>query len=406
MTPAERVISKFGGQTALADAINKRQSTVQHWAKTGLIPAKWYGHILKRATALNIDLSASDLVEEVEVLPPAAAKPVAKWWGDLQIGNAEIPVYVLDDGRRVLSRTGATGLLTGGKGGGNLESYLGVRPLEAYLPADLPDHMIEFEIQGVVNKTVRGILADTFLTICRAYIKARDARADGMTPRQIGIAIQAGMFLSACAGVGLTALIDEATGYQYARTEDALRVKLKLYLEDEMRKWEKTFPDELWKEFARLTNWSGSVTQRPKYWGKLVMELVYGYLDPDVAEWLKKNAPRPRGGQNYHQWLSSQYGLKRLVEHLWMLVGMASACYNMAELRQKMAEKFGREPVQFTLYLPPADLPVRAAVAKQPRRGGADSGANRSPIPIQTDPLISAETDHRFQSKPITLNRG
>jgi hypothetical protein len=44
------------------------------------------------------------------------------------------------------------------------------------------------------------------------------------------------------------------------------------------------------------------------------MELVYEYLDKDVAKWLKENAPEPRHGQNYHQWLSGQYGLKKLVE--------------------------------------------------------------------------------------------
>jgi hypothetical protein len=47
-----------------------------------------------------------------------------------------------------------------------------------------------------------------------------------------------------------------------------------------MRPWEKTFPDELWKEFGRLTNWRGSVSHRPKYWGHLVMELVYEILRP------------------------------------------------------------------------------------------------------------------------------
>jgi len=62
----------------------------------------------------------------------------------------------------------------------------------------------------------------------------------------------------------------------------------------------KTFPDQLWVEFGRLTNWQGSVHQRPKYWGKLVMELIYGYLDADVAAWLKENAPKPVHGQNYH----------------------------------------------------------------------------------------------------------
>lgn len=88
------------------------------------------------------------------------------------------------------------------------------------------------------------------------------------------------------------------------------------------------------------------------------MELVYGYLDPDVAEWLKKHAPKPRHGLNYHQWLSGQYGLKKLTEHIWMLIGIATVCRDMRELRQRMAERFGREPVQLTLYLPPAVTPV------------------------------------------------
>jgi hypothetical protein len=160
------------------------------------------------------------------------------------------------------------------------------------------------------------------------------------------------MFLASCAKLGLVALIDEATGYQYARAEDALRIKLRAYLEEEMRKWERTFPNELWVEFGRLTRWAGTVNQRPLYWGKLVMELVYDYLDKDVADWLRKNAPKPRHGQNYHQWLTAQYGLKKLVEHIWMLIGMASACTTMRELRERMAEKFGRQSLQLTLYVP------------------------------------------------------
>ncbi len=63
--------------------------------------------------------------------------------------------------------------------------------------------------------------------------------------------------------------------------------------------------------------------------------------------------PAPRTGQNYHQWMSSQYGLKRLIEHIWMLIGMASVCQDMRDLRQRMAEKYGRQGVQFTMYLPP-----------------------------------------------------
>ena len=115
---------------------------------------------------------------------------------------------------------------------------------------------------------------------------------------------------------------------------------------------EKTFPDQLWAEFGRLTNWKGSTnSQRPRYWGKLVMELVYDYLDKDVADWLRENTPTPQRGQNYHQWLSSQYGLRKLMEHIWMLIGMASSCQTMNQLRQMMADRYGRQGVLFMAYV-------------------------------------------------------
>lgn len=274
--------------------------------------------------------------------------------------------YVLSTGQRVIGRTSATELLTGIKGGGDLEKYIGVSSLSAFINRDLVlERMVQFslpEVEGL-ERDVKGLPTDLFIDICQGFVKALEATNDKeyeghkLTARQSEMAIKASMFLAACAKVGLDALVDEATGYQYERAEDALRLKLKLYLEDEMRKWEPTFPEQLWMEFGRLTNWKGPLHQRPKYWGKLVMELIYGYLDPDVARWLKANAPKPMHGQNYHQWLSSQYGLKKLTEHIWMVIGMASACRTMPELRARMAEKFGRTPVQLTLYLPFDQVP-------------------------------------------------
>jgi hypothetical protein len=62
--------------------------------------------------------------------------------------------------------------------------------------------------------------------------------------------------------------------------------------------------------------------------------------------------------------MSSQYGLKRLVEHLWKLVGMAAACKTMPELRYRMAEAYGREPFQYTLFIEP---PYKTMAAKRGR---------------------------------------
>jgi hypothetical protein len=213
------------------------------------------------------------------------------------------------------------------------------------------------EVEGL-GRDVKGLPTDLMIEICRAMVAALDAtnrKASGtkLTKRQAQIAIRAGMFVAACAKVGLDALVDEATGNQYERAEDALQVKLRAYLAQEMRKWEKTFPDELWKEFGRLTGWKGTVTQRPKYWGRLVTELVYEYLDPDVAKWLKDNVPQPQHGRNWHQYLSDQYGLRKLTEHIWMLIGISSTCRNISEVYDRMAEKYGRVGVQYRLFLPP-----------------------------------------------------
>lgn len=84
-----------------------------------------------------------------------------------------------------------------------------------------------------------------------------------MTDRQKQMAMNASAFLSAVAKIGLEALIDEATGYQYEREADALEVRFRVYLADELRAWEKTFPDELWLVFGRLTGWQGYLHKRP-----------------------------------------------------------------------------------------------------------------------------------------------
>jgi hypothetical protein len=299
--------------------------------------------------------------------------PVAKHKGFLDIMDIDLPCYVLDNGQRVIGRVAATEMLSGIKGGGGLERYLEVKALKPFIDLDLVlERFVAFrlpEVEGL-ERAVKGLTTDVLIDICRAFVAALEATERGdknvpaLTDRQKEIAIKAGMFLAACAKVGLDALVDEATGYQEFRDRDALQVKLRAYLENEMRKWEKTFPDELWIEFGRLTNWKGSVTQRPKYWGHLVTQLIYEYLDPDVAQWLKEHVPQPRHGRNYHQWLSAQYGLKKLVEHIWMVIGIARTCYNMEELKQKMRQMFGKGQVQYDLFLP---TPRQAQpLAKQP----------------------------------------
>jgi general stress protein YciG len=296
---------------------------------------------------------------EPELLEPIGTMPIARWRGALNIIGIEVPCYVLDNGTKIIGRTSATEVLTGIKGGGALEKYIGVKALEPFINKEnVLERLVPFrllEVEGL-EKAVKGLPADLMIELCQGFVAALQASLDPasthprLTDRQTQMAIKASMFLSACAKVGLEALIDEATGYQYERAEDALQVKLRAFIADELRGWEKTFPDELWHEFGRLTGWHGSLHSRPKWWGKLVIELIYDTLDPDVAEYLKTHKPPP--GVKWFQQLSENYGVRQLVSRCYEVIGMAKPCTNMRELRDRVAQHYGKRPVQYLLYLP------------------------------------------------------
>jgi len=298
-------------------------------------------------------------IPEDEVLEPMPSMPVARWRGMLNIVGLDVPCYLLDDGQKIIGRTAATELLTGIKGGGGLEKYIGVKALEPFINRDLVlERLVPFrlpEVEGL-ERAVKGLPADLMIEVCQGFVAALQSSFDPKSPhtrltdRQMQMAMQASAFLSACAKVGLEALIDEATGYQYDRAEDALQVKLRAFIAEELRGWEKTFPDELWAEFGRLTGWKGSLHSRPKWWGKLVIELIYDTLDSDIAEYLSKN--KPPSGIHWHRQLTENIGVRALVSRCYEIVGMAKDCKDMRELRDKVALHYGKRIVQFTLSLP------------------------------------------------------
>jgi hypothetical protein len=65
---------------------------------------------------------------------------------------------------------------------------------------------------------------------------------------------------------------------------------------------------------------------------------------------LTKNKPPP--GLKWHQQLTENFGARKLVSRCYEIIGMAKTCTNIRELREKVAQHYGKEPVQLTLYLP------------------------------------------------------
>jgi myo-inositol-1-phosphate synthase len=72
---AETIIRRFGGQSALAALLGKRQSTIQHWAKTGRVPAQWHRPLMSIARERGVILEPKDFTAtQVQPIPPASGK--------------------------------------------------------------------------------------------------------------------------------------------------------------------------------------------------------------------------------------------------------------------------------------------------------------------------------------------
>ena len=84
--------------------------------------------------------------------------------------------------------------------------------------------------------------------------------------------------------------------------------------------------------------------------GKLVIELIYDTLDPDIAEYLKNKKPPP--GVRWYRQLTENIGVRALVSRCYEIIGMAKECRDMRELRDKVARHDGRQVVQFSFSLP------------------------------------------------------
>ena len=75
LSPAQRVIRRFGGQSMLAALLGRRQSTVEHWASTGRIPAQWHQPLMSLARERGVTLEPKDFVEsQPHSIAPASVR--------------------------------------------------------------------------------------------------------------------------------------------------------------------------------------------------------------------------------------------------------------------------------------------------------------------------------------------
>jgi hypothetical protein len=290
--------------------------------------------------------------------------PRATHVGTLKLGDIEFPCMVLDDGTRIISGTGfmkAMGMYRSGAlstrrkdtpDGAQIPLFLAYKNLKPFINNELID-VLNASLEYLPIKGSRpqkgGIKAEAIPQICDVWLKARDEGVLGAT--QQTIAKKADIVMRALAHVGIIALVDEATGYQYHRARKALEEILDKFISKELLKWAKTFPDEFYEEMFRLRGWQyvPFSIKRPGVVGKYTNDLVYERLAPGVLEELKRITPRDEKGRTKHRYfqrLTEDVGNPRLREHLSAVIALMRASTKWDQfyrMVQRALPKYGEQ---------------------------------------------------------------
>ena len=203
------------------------------------------------------------------------------------------------------------------------------------------------------GKTEHGIESESFVAVCKFILRARRL---GLlkTADEVVFAQESESLIISLANVGLTALIDEATGFQQERAHDALRELLDRYLKKEYAIWAKRFPDDFYREMFRLKkwDWKGMAINRPSIVGTYTRDIVYARIAPGLLHELEILNPKDRRGSRiskHHQWLTDDIGHPALSHHIHAVLGLMRASSTWPGFNQLLKRAFPRKGDQLDL---------------------------------------------------------
>ena len=288
--------------------------------------------------------------------------------GELRIGSISIPCAVLEDGTRVLwqqgllraiGRTGRAAASAVTEGSLQLPVFLRADNLKSLISPALTQASTPIPFRPVVLRPRGGVSfgyrAELLPQVCNVFLEAEETGV--LRPNQRHIFERSKILVRGLAVVGITALVDEATGYQEVRDRKALEAILDRFLRKELAAWAKRFPDEFYHQIFRLKGWeyrdlSG---KRPGVVGKYTTDLVYERLAPGIVAELERLNPKNEHGnrvRKHHQWLTEDVGHPALAQHLYALLGFMRVCSDWETFYRMVQKAFPRKNTTMLLPMP------------------------------------------------------
>ena len=279
--------------------------------------------------------------------------------GDLEIGDKALNCAVLDDGTRILTATAVFVAFDRPRKGKSSEpyradqmpSFINANNLQPFVSEKLREWTKPVEYIDLNSNVKSGYNARILPALSKVYLDAREANK--LLKTQERFARIAEIVLLALSEVGITALVDEATGYQYDREKKELQKILKQYISEELLPWSKRFPDEFYREVFRLNGWDYTVNgikKRPGVIGNWTKKYVYSQLPKGVLKELTRKTPKSKKGNytaRFHQSLSEDVGNPHLEKQLISVITLMNISKDWNEFLSFFEKKYGQQTLDF-----------------------------------------------------------
>lgn len=288
-----------------------------------------------------------------------------KFAPNLDVGK----VLIGHDGTRVISERAiakAFGAKRGGShwrrmkenpDGANVPVILSAKNIQPFINKDLLDGFARRRLYRAKRggTPAHGVEATLLPKVCNLFLSMRDAGA--LHPSQVRLALSADILIRGLGEVGIIALVDEATGYIAEKRKDEYRQLFKDFVREQVRQWEKEFPDQFFDALYRFYNLKNKRDgKHPQFFGHLIRKYIYTPVADSkgaVLELLDEKNPvvYANGGRRYkmHQFLTDLVGVPAVRAHLWQVIGIANSSVNKTKFDKAFSRAFPSAGQQYEL---------------------------------------------------------
>lgn len=263
-----------------------------------------------------------------------------------------VECYVLNDATKtaVISQRGMGAALGYSEGGSRFSGLIKSKVLADYLGRELIEKIenpIIFQgIQAGENtpstSKIHGYDVSILIEVCQAIVKAE---ADNkLKKNQDNLAKQARMILAASAKAGIKGLVYALAGYNPSAEE--VISAFKAYIQEEARKYEQEFPNELYLQWHRLYNIPVPVRGKPWHFKHLTVKHIYYPLAKSNGKLLELlRALKSKDGDRQKKLFQflNEVGARALRMQLGRVLEMAESSTVKDEYEKKINDRFGEQ---------------------------------------------------------------